>query len=70
MNIISDQLLEHQDFIKFSRDSLHEADFKAHPVKLHNFIINFPDSGVVQFEPENPGSRDIIISSAIEIDCL
>ncbi|MCP4411336.1 MAG: succinylglutamate desuccinylase [Gammaproteobacteria bacterium] len=65
MTFLTDQLLSHQSFIQFARNHSSAFDTKEPTIKLENYSISALESGVLLFEPENPGPRDIIISSAI-----
>ncbi len=65
MNIIADQLLSHHDFVKFARETFHHVELNVEPVTFKHLLISYPDSGVLQIEPENPAGKDIIISSGI-----
>lgn len=60
-----EQLLSHHSFIQFSHDHSSLFTTKQPVVKVDNYSLNALESGVLLFEPENPGPRDIIISSAI-----
>jgi len=65
MTIRTEQLLTHQSFIQFAREYPSNFDTKEPAIKFGSISLSAPDSGVLLFEPENPGPRDIIISSAI-----
>jgi len=65
MNILTEQLLKHHDFIKFTKDTFSKDQTTTQPIKINNLIISYPETGVLQIEPENPGSIDIIVSSGI-----
>jgi len=64
MNILKDELLEHRSFLRLTRDYALEMS-ESCQVQQGDLKISLKDSGVLVFEPENPGPFDIIISSGI-----
>jgi len=65
MNSLMDQLLKHHNFIRFTQDNPVYPDSAIQSLRLNNFTLNFPDAGILQLEPDKPGSKDIILSCAI-----
>ncbi len=65
MTFLTNQLLSHQSFIQFARNHSSAFEPKEPALNLGNYSLSAPGSGILLFEPENPGPRDIIISSGI-----
>ncbi|MFT5452398.1 MAG: succinylglutamate desuccinylase [Enterobacterales bacterium] len=64
MNIFNNELLEHFSFLKLTQDyPMHLST--ALEVKHSDCLITLLDTGVLQIEPNNPSSTDIVISSGI-----
>ena len=64
MNILKDELLEHQSFLRLTRENPFEMT-SSYQIQQGEYTITLVDSGVLLIEPVNPGPMDIIISSGI-----
>jgi succinylglutamate desuccinylase len=64
MNILNNELLEHFSFLKLTQENpINQSTVLK--VKRNNCLISLLDTGILQIEPDIPGSTDIIISSGI-----
>ena len=64
MNILSDELLQHHDFLRLTRENSVEIE-NACSKSYNNLVITLIDIGILLIEPKNPGLIDIVISSGI-----
>ena len=64
MNILTDELLEHHDFLRLTQE--HPRGIENEGSKQYkNLTITLIDTGILLIEPENSGSKDIVISSGV-----